>query len=194
MKKTTFIFYSPKERGRERECGTEKRKTVESERRVEVRCYLLTKRITVEIMRMNLFSANFPPLKLGFLIPFRDDNLWNYGWGTISGETGNSSGTLNFRRIFKRFTLDCMPLRHYPPTRIQYCERCANSSALNDCRAMISYSRELKEFVTRISVVKCTLSPTFFFFLSTGEFAACWYILISGAVFLDGSMFLPGSR
>ena len=29
---------------------------------------------------------------------------------------------------------------------------------------------------------------------TTGEFASCWYILISGAVFINGSMFLPGSR
>uniref|UniRef100_A0A1B0CL52 Cyclic nucleotide-binding domain-containing protein n=1 Tax=Lutzomyia longipalpis TaxID=7200 RepID=A0A1B0CL52_LUTLO len=29
---------------------------------------------------------------------------------------------------------------------------------------------------------------------STGELSTCWYILLSGAVFINGSMFLPGSR
>ncbi|XP_039276653.1 rap guanine nucleotide exchange factor 6-like [Nilaparvata lugens] len=28
----------------------------------------------------------------------------------------------------------------------------------------------------------------------TGELSTCWYILISGSVFIDGSMFLPTSR
>ena len=32
------------------------------------------------------------------------------------------------------------------------------------------------------------------FFFSRGEMAACWYILLSGAVFIDGSMFLPRAR
>eukprot|EP00093_Oithona_nana_P008430 08430.XXX_433894_432562_1 [CDS] Oithona nana genome sequencing. len=27
-----------------------------------------------------------------------------------------------------------------------------------------------------------------------GEMASCWYILLSGAVFIEGSMFLPRSR
>ncbi|KAL7643189.1 UNVERIFIED_CONTAM: hypothetical protein RMT77_006479 [Armadillidium vulgare] len=27
-----------------------------------------------------------------------------------------------------------------------------------------------------------------------GEIATCWYILLSGSVFIDGSMFLPRSR
>ncbi|XP_017778283.1 PREDICTED: rap guanine nucleotide exchange factor-like [Nicrophorus vespilloides] len=28
----------------------------------------------------------------------------------------------------------------------------------------------------------------------TGELSTCWYILLSGSVFIDGSMFLPRSR
>ncbi|KAJ6641240.1 Rap guanine nucleotide exchange factor 6, partial [Pseudolycoriella hygida] len=28
----------------------------------------------------------------------------------------------------------------------------------------------------------------------TGELSSCWYVLLSGAVFINGSMFLPGSR
>nr|XP_024217393.1 rap guanine nucleotide exchange factor 6-like [Halyomorpha halys] len=28
----------------------------------------------------------------------------------------------------------------------------------------------------------------------TGELSTCWYILLSGSVFIDGSMFLPTSR
>ncbi|KAK9885866.1 hypothetical protein WA026_013743 [Henosepilachna vigintioctopunctata] len=28
----------------------------------------------------------------------------------------------------------------------------------------------------------------------TGEFSNCWYILLSGSVFIDGSMYLPRSR
>ncbi|KAL1459972.1 hypothetical protein WDU94_011914 [Cyamophila willieti] len=28
----------------------------------------------------------------------------------------------------------------------------------------------------------------------TGELSTCWYILLSGSVFIDGSMFLPQSR
>ena len=31
-------------------------------------------------------------------------------------------------------------------------------------------------------------------FCSRGEMASCWYILLSGAVFIDGSMYLPRSR
>ncbi|MPD06592.1 hypothetical protein E2C01_102411 [Portunus trituberculatus] len=27
-----------------------------------------------------------------------------------------------------------------------------------------------------------------------GELATCWFILLSGSVFIDGSMFLPRSR
>ncbi|KAK7788587.1 hypothetical protein R5R35_012815 [Gryllus longicercus] len=28
----------------------------------------------------------------------------------------------------------------------------------------------------------------------TGELSTCWYILLSGSVFIDGSMYLPRSR
>lgn len=33
-----------------------------------------------------------------------------------------------------------------------------------------------------------------FLLFSTGELSTCWYILLSGSVFIDGSMFLPRSR
>ena len=29
---------------------------------------------------------------------------------------------------------------------------------------------------------------------SRGELCTCWYILLSGSVFIDGSMYLPGAR
>lgn len=44
-------------------------------------------------------------------------------------------------------------------------------------------------------LIKCNVNLFGFFFTSsTGEFATCWYVLLSGAVFINGSMFLPGSR
>lgn len=32
------------------------------------------------------------------------------------------------------------------------------------------------------------------FIFSTGELSTCWYVLLSGSVFIDGSMYLPTSR
>ena len=43
-----------------------------------------------------------------------------------------------------------------------------------------------------VSLLLCPL--TSLFVCSTGELSTCWYILLSGSVFIDGSMFLPRSR
>jgi hypothetical protein len=56
-------------------------------------------------------------------------------------------------------------------------------------------SLPLSAFSDSVIIVNCSegmKNRTLIF--STGELATSWYILLSGSVFIDGSMFLPRSR